>query len=276
MTWWCAATGLPWSWAWRAYPGVWVFVALLVGLFWRFARPPKGDPARRFATSMFLIGAVLIWAALDWPIGTLGGGYLASIHSVQFVLLALVAPPFVLLGLRPALTARLTNPAGGWPRRLAHPLAGFAIYNVILLTTHVPAIVDSLMATQWGSFMVDMAWIGGGMALWWPVIAPQSLIRISPPLQMGYLFAQTVPATLPAAFLTFADYPMYRLYEFAPRVHPMLTPANDHQTAGLVMKVIGDPVIWIGLTVVFFRWANAERRKDLQPGRRLPGTAARM
>jgi hypothetical protein len=42
------------------------------------------------------------------------------------------------------------------------------------------------------------------------------------------------------------------------------------------MKVIGDPVIWIGLTVVFFRWANAERRKDLQPGRRLPGTAARM
>jgi cytochrome c oxidase assembly factor CtaG len=85
-----------------------------------------------------------------------------------------------------------------------------------------------------------------------------------------------VPATLPAAFLTFADYPMYRLYEFAPRVHPMLTPANDHQTAGLVMKVIGDPVIWIGLTVVFFRWANAERRKDLQPGRRLPGTAARM
>jgi putative membrane protein len=225
---------------------------------------------------MVLIGAVLIWAALDWPIGTLGGGYLASIHSVQFVLLALVAPPFVLLGLRPALTARLTNAAGGWPRRFAHPVAGFAIYNVILLTTHVPAIVDAMMATQWGSFGVDMAWIGGGMALWWPVIAPQALIRISPPLQMGYLFAQTVPATLPAAFLTFADYPLYRLYEFAPRVHPMLTPANDHQTAGLVMKVIGDPVIWIGLTVVFFRWANAERRKDLQPGRRLPGTAARM
>ena len=29
MTWWCAASSEPWSWAWRAYPGVWLFIALL-------------------------------------------------------------------------------------------------------------------------------------------------------------------------------------------------------------------------------------------------------
>ena len=27
MTWWCAATRLPWSWSPRAYPGVWLFIA---------------------------------------------------------------------------------------------------------------------------------------------------------------------------------------------------------------------------------------------------------
>ena len=29
MTWWCAATRLPWSWSPRAYPGVWAFMATL-------------------------------------------------------------------------------------------------------------------------------------------------------------------------------------------------------------------------------------------------------
>ena len=46
----------------------------------------------------FLFGLLLVWAALDWPIGTLGGGYLASMHSVQWLMLSQVAPPFLILG----------------------------------------------------------------------------------------------------------------------------------------------------------------------------------
>lgn len=42
----------------------------------------------------------------------------------------------------------------------------------------------------------------------------------------------------------------------------MLTPRYDHQVAGLLMKIVGDPVVWIGITIIFFRWANAERRAD--------------
>ena len=26
MQWWCSAQGVAWSWEWRAYPGVWLFV----------------------------------------------------------------------------------------------------------------------------------------------------------------------------------------------------------------------------------------------------------
>ena len=31
MQWWCAAQGVPWRWAWQAYPGVWLFALALVG-----------------------------------------------------------------------------------------------------------------------------------------------------------------------------------------------------------------------------------------------------
>lgn len=273
MTWWCAATSEPWSWTWRAYPGVWLFVAALALAWWRWGR----EPGNRRATLASLAGLLLIWAALDWPIGTLGGGYLASAHALQFVLLAQAAPPLLLLGLRPRLAAAAAGRPGlaRWLRRAAHPATGFVIYNLILIVTHFPGVVDRMMATQLGSFALDLAWIGAGLALWWPALAPRDLGPLSPPLRMAYLFVQTIPATLPAAFLTFANFPLYQLYELAPRVHRLLTPGYDHQVAGLIMKVIGDPVVWIGIAIIFFRWAGAERRADLETRPGLPGPAAR-
>lgn len=270
MTWWCSATGLPWTGQWQAYPGVWLFLIAILGSYWHWGR--AAGPNRAGATRYFVVGTVLLWIALDWPLGALGG-YLAAAHTGQYILLALAAPPFLLLGLAPRLAGDRAAPRG-WLRFLAHPLPAFAGYNLIMLATHVPAVVDQLMTTQLGSLAIDLGWIVAGLLLWWPVTAPAAYQRLGPPLQMGYLFIQTLPATLPAAALVFSSYPLYRLYEFAPRVTPALDPGNDHQVAGLLMKVVGDPVIWVGIAIIFFRWANAERRADLQRAvaTPLPGT----
>ncbi|MFN0181800.1 MAG: cytochrome c oxidase assembly protein [Gemmatimonadales bacterium] len=256
MTWWCAATGLPWSWAWRAYPGVWLFLGLIAFGYWRAGR----GAGERGADGYFAIGLGLLWVALDWPLGALGG-YLASAHTGQFLLLALAAPPFLLLAIRPRLEQTESRWGAGL-RLLAHPLPAFIGYNLMMLTTHIPKLVDALMVSQLGSLAIDLAWIAGGLMLWWPAVAPPRYRRLSAPLTMGYLFVQTVPGIFPAAALVFGTFPLYRLYELAPRVSAVLTPAYDHQIAGLLMKIVGDPIVWIGIAVIFFRWANAERRAD--------------
>lgn len=265
MTWWCAATGAPWSWAWRAYPGVWLFVIAIVAGLWRWGRLGGATAARR---RYFAAGAALLWASLDWPLGALGG-YLAAAHASQFLMLAICAPPFLILGLRDAFDTRVApgSRADRFLRVLAHPALAFFGYNLILLVTHFPDVVDALMATQAGSFGLDVTWLASGVFLWWPVCSPVRYHRLTPPLQMLYLFIQTIPATLPSAFLVFADYPLFRLYELSPRVHSALTPMYDHQVAGLMMKIVGDPIVWIGIAVVFFQWAGAERRADLAASR---------
>lgn len=266
MTWWCSATGLPWTGEWRWYPGVWLFILVLLVAYLRFGRVGgKG----RSPDLLFGIGLLLVWAALDWPLGALGG-YLASAHAGQFILLSLAAPPFLLLGLRPRLAQGRTV---GWLRVAAHPATGLIGYNLVMMVTHIPGVVDQLMPTQGGSFAIDLLWLLAGGLLWWPVCAPATYRRISPPLQMGYLFLQTIPGILPAAFLVFSSYPLYRLYELAPRVTAALPPGYDHQVAGLLMKVVGDPLIWIGIAVIFFRWAHAERRADIVRG---PSLHSRM
>ncbi len=260
MTWWCSATGIPWTGEWQAYPGVWLFVLSLLGAYWRWGRVSRSDRGR--ADWYFGLGLAMVWLALDWPLGALGG-YLASAHTGQFLILAIAAPPFLLLGLRPRLAAGKRR---AWLSAAARPLPAFVGYNLVVLVTHIPGVVDALMPAQWGSFSIDVWWLIGGGLLWWPVTAPPNYRRLSPPLQMGYLFIQTIPAILPAAFLVFSRYPGYRLYELAPRVTPALPAGYDHQLAGLLMKVVGDPLVWVGIAIIFFRWANAERRADATRG----------
>ena len=271
MTWWCSATGQTWTWAWKAYPGVWLFVGLIGTWYWwvrrldrRAAQPsPAGAGAAGSsngrASLWFTAGLVCLWLALDWPLGALGAGYLASMHTVSYILLSMVAPPCFILGmpigsLRRAATVPRVGPA---LRQLAHPALGLSLYVIALLGTHVPGVVDSLMSSQVGALLVDLAWLLGGLALWWPPMAPSPEYgQFTRPLKMGYLFLSTIATIIPSAFLTFADYPMFATYELAPRVFTLMTAQQDQQVAGLLMKIVGDLPVWFAFGVVFFRWSK--------------------
>lgn len=254
MQWWCAAQTAAWSWAWRPYPGVWLFILAVAAAFaWLRRRATSRDDGMRAAG---ITGILLLWVALDWPIGALGGGYLASLHMVQFLLIALVAPPLLLLGL----------PAGAVPaharvlQQATHPLLALLVFIAIVYGTHVPAISDAAMATQWGSFLIDMAWLGGGLLFWWPVVGPGAAReRMSPPLRMGYLFALLVFMTGPGAMITFSDVPLFATYELAPRVDGIAA-LDDQRVAGLLMKVGGGFIIWVAISILFYRWHRTENQ----------------
>ncbi len=258
--WWCAATGMPWSWSWQWYPGVHLFLlALAGGWYWLGTRHQwKRRPWGWFAVAWFAL-----LATLDWPIGKLGAGYLASVHTLQFLLLTLLAGPALLKAIPADGWARLAPPGSRFRRVLAfqaRALPGLLLYNAIVITTHFPRVVDSLMATQLGSAIIDWSWLLAGMVLWWPIGAPAEFRRLRMFAKMGYLFGATIVPTIPAMMMVFADWPMYQLYELAPRVWVSFSANEDIQLAGLVMKLFGDLPLWIATAVIFFREsAQAER-----------------
>ena len=142
ILWWCAARGVEWTWSWQAYPGVWLFVAALVVAFFRLERRAVEGPLSHASSPMwrrtaFLVGAGSLWLVLDWPIGAIGAGYLASVHMVQFLVLALIAPPLLLLSIRGqdyrAFARRLPERPF---RAVTHPLVTLATFTIILAATH--------------------------------------------------------------------------------------------------------------------------------------------
>lgn len=258
MQFWCSATGRPWTWEWRAYPGAWLFVALLIGIYVTIRRRSHAAwPAWR--TLVFALGVLAAWAAIDWPIGALGSGYLLSLHEVQYLLLGLIAPPLLWLGIPAEATLGVAAEGrlGRALRSLAHPLPALIAYHLALVLTHIPAISDALMPTQLGSLAIDLAWFLAGLWFWWVVVAPEGINRVRAPLRIAYLFGSTVLPTVPAAFITFAHYPLYRLYELAPPVSA-IPATSDQVTAGIIMKLGADPIIWLAMGIVFFRWSRAE------------------
>jgi putative membrane protein len=257
MQWWCAARDVAWSWTWRPYPGVWLFIATVLVLHaWATRRARSAAPGpTRLQNLCFGAGVALLWAALDWPIGALGAGYLASVHMVQFLLLAMAVPPLLLLGWPVARRGARSV----WFRRLTHPLLTLLLFTAIVIATHLPVANDTLMRWQLGSFLVDMLWLGGGLLYWWPVLRETERPYFSAPLRMAYLFSSMVAMTAPGAMITFSDFPIYGVYELAPPVHDIAR-VDDQRLAGLLMKVGGGFVVWVAISILFYRWSREEER----------------
>lgn len=275
MQWWCAAQGTAWSWTWRPYPGVWIFVALLAGLYVVAHRRCGDEPdglTPRVRRGFAAAGVLLLWIALDWPVGALGAGYLASVHMVQFLLIAVAAPPLLLLGMpRRALERFVDLPLVGLKMRvLGHPITAIAFFTSVMGLTHWPQLADALMARQWGSFVMDMLWLASGVVFWWPVaVNLPERDWLQEPFKMGYLIAATLVNTGVFAFLTFSAVPVYATFELAPPVGSLST-RDDQLVAGLLMKVGGALVLWTSITVLWFRWVRRSQDDGPGPGRPRP------
>jgi putative membrane protein len=261
VTWWCASSELSWTWAPRAYPGIWIFM-LGVAIFGVVAARRHGGASTR-QRALWWAGLLALWVATDWPLGALGAGYLASAHMLQYLLYTFVAAPLLVLSVPERLARQSLS--GGLVRPLAilsRPLLAGVLVNVVLVATHAPITVDALRTSQAGSFGMDLLWLAGGLILWLPICGPLPEQRPSYIARGAYLFlAAGVIPMIPGGFLTFADFPLYRLYELAPRVGS-ISAITDQQLAGALMKVGNLPLVWPVIGAMFWRAAQQERQAE--------------
>ncbi len=259
-------------WAFHPHPDV---VALVVALLAGYAvavrrwgklfHPGRGEPAatgRQWA--LFVAGVASLYLALGWPVHDLGEGYLYTFHMLQHLLLGFVTPPLILLG-TPEWLGRLVLGRGALGRaykRLSRPLPAALLFNAALALIHWPRAVDLMLASEAAHAAIHLLFLFAAVLMWSVLYSPlPELVTLSPVGRMGFLFAQTILPTVPASFLTFGDRPLYRAYEDFPRLWG-LSPLDDMQLAGLIMKIGGGLLLWSIITVMFFRWASREEAAD--------------
>jgi putative membrane protein len=259
------------------FPGwhVWLLVALLSGGYWlalhrERARRGPGEPAvaRTGQVVAFASAMVLMWAMSDWPVHDLAEGYLYSVHMVQHLVLTLGVALLLVAGTPAWLARRLLSPPGLLKvvRWLARPVPALIQFNLILVLSHWPVVVEATLLHHPLHFVAHAVLLVSGVLMWLPIASPLPEVpRLAPPLQMLYLFLQTIVPTIPASFLTFGSKPLYPIYETFPRLWG-ISALTDQLTAGLIMKVGGGFFLWIVIAVIFFRWYAAEERSGAISG----------
>jgi putative membrane protein len=252
------------DWNWQ--PSVLIGVALFVAAY--LVANARATPASRASRSQmlwFLSGAAVILAALVSPLDELGDHYLLSAHMTQHILLAMIAPPLLLLGtpgwmLRPMLRSQMLSRAA---RMLTWPAVAFALFNTVFMLWHVPALYEAALNDERIHIVEHLCFIATGVLNWWPILSPlPELPRLAQPAQILYLFLESVPATILSALIAFAPTLLYPTYSAAQLLG--VNPMADQEIAGLVMWTPGGMIYLVALTAVFFAWLGREERADRQ------------
>jgi putative membrane protein len=239
----------------------------LVGLgalyHWRAGQRPGGGSAASPTTvqrATFFGALALIFFSLNGWLHDLSDGYLFSAHMVQHLVLTLVAPPMLVMGtpgwmLRPALSWPGVGPVARW---LTAPAHCFLIFNVVLAAWHLPPMYEYAMAHHPVHILQHLCFMTAAVLMWWPVLSPlPELPRLSYPGQMLYLFLMSIPMSLVAVCIGYADHALYPFYSSAPRILG-ITPMQDQMIGSLIMWIPGGFFFFAIISVVFFRWQKLE------------------
>ena len=256
--------------AWHPHFDLWALIFVLAVGYWYantrirpYAAPGAPGPRRR-QWFQWYGGILLMWVASGWPIHDLGEQALFSMHMLEHMILSLAVPPLLLMGTpRWLADATIGRPAVA---RLLRPLCkavpAFVIFNVAFILIHWPEMVDLMLTNDVAHFLIHFLLFFSAFLMWMPVLSPTLAIpKLSRPIQMLYLFCQSLLPTIPASFLTFSTVAVYPIYGNAAEAYG-LSAVTDQTIAGILMKLGGGFLIWGTIAVIWFRWTSEEREWD--------------
>jgi putative membrane protein len=263
---------------WHLHPDAILMAALLLGLYaagarWVGARCSPPRQLTRGQAACYVSGVLALYIGAGSPIHDISENYLLSMHMLQHLLFSLVAPPLLLLGtpgwmLRPLVENPIVRRAGYEATR---PFAALVIFNLIILVSHLPSVVDLTLRYHTVHFFAHVVLVTGALIMWMPVLSPVAeWPRVGPFAQIVYLFVQQLVPAVIASFLVFANHPLYEFYAWAPPYRMWgLSVLDDQRWAAVVMKLLGGTLLWAVMAVIFFRWFGQEDRETAARSRQV-------
>jgi len=210
-----------------------------------------------------------LWLAADWPMHDIAEEHLYFVHMLQHLLISFIIPPLLLLAM-PAWLARLVILDDGTPQRilrvLTKPIVAGTLFNALQILTHWGAVVNLSSDNGPFHYAIHLLVFASALLMWFPVVGPLKELQMGEPGKMLYLFLMSIVPTVPAGWLTFAEGVVYEAYETDDALWG-ISPVEDQQAAGAVMKVIGGFYLWTIIAVRFFRLAANNARAEEQARR---------
>jgi cytochrome c oxidase assembly factor CtaG len=260
--------------SWSFDPALWI-VLVAAGTWYvsmlRRVHRRTGKPVGAGHWLPYFSGLVVLLLALGSPLDTIGDSWLLWAHMSQHVLIADIAPPLLILGLRaPVLPLGMPRTAlrwvahRGWIGRFwgvaTKPWVALTAWAAATWFWAIPSVFD--YTAQHGALHVveHLTLFYTGMALWWLIITPlPSERRETGMVRLAYLGFSRLASAVVCLPLTWLGTSLYSLYGTAPHAYGM-TAVTDQRLAGATMCLIEFLVFGIGVAVVFIDALTRDER----------------
>src|SRR5687768_5986169 len=218
---------LGWMWAILAGP-------------WRSRLAPD-EPFPRAHAVRFYLSLLTFYLAVGSPLDQIAERFLFGAHMLQHQLLTYPAAILFLMGVPHwMIDPVLGRPALRRPLRfLTAPLICALIYSLVIGLWHAPTLYDLALRNKAVHVLEHVMFFVAALLYWWPLLSPSKVLpRRNYGVQMLYLLGVVIAMTPVFAYITFSHDILYPTYEFAPRLIPSFSAADDQLLAGSMMKLI--------------------------------------
>jgi putative copper resistance protein D len=198
-----------------------------------------------------------------------------SLHMVQHMLLATVAPTLLVLGhgmsllvrVSPAGVARrLTSLLGSAPvRLLGHPLLAWIAVGVTLFGLYPTGFYAAILQQHWAHLGMNVVFLGTGLALFWSVLGRSGGATLPPIGQIVMIFALMALHAGFSAWLLSQPTPLAAEFYTALRL-PYVPGALADQRLGAVLGwILAEVPVILAVGALVRRWATQDRDNSEGP-----------
>ena len=248
-------------WRYQLHLEVWLLIVFLVSSYIYVVRVlgPRavtmGEPiVTRRQLVCFISGILIMFLSTDWPMHDIAEEYLYSVHMFQHMSLTYFMPPLIVLATPEWFVRVLVGNGRAYRalRFLTFPVRAGLLFNLGVVVSHIPGVVNASVSNGPLHYFVHVILVLTSILMWMPVCGPLKEFQITPMSKMIYLFLNSVVATIPAGWLTFAEGVVYEHYNIPTRVWGVSV-SNDQQIAGAIMKLGGSIFLWTIIVAMFFK-----------------------
>ena len=245
------------------------------------ARPRVRVPVWRVVAWLAGLAAILVAlvSAID-----LYADALLSVHMVQHLLLAMVAPPLLALGAPIVLLLRVATP--GTRRRwilpvlhsrvvrlVASPFVAWPLFAVVMFASHFSPLYNAALEDPILHVAEHTLYLVGGMLFWWPLVAADPIPRrLGYPGRVAYVVLQMPLNAAVGLGIYFAPTVLYPHYGTIERTWGP-TALTDQQIGGTIMWGVGDLLLLLVVPLLVAAWMRTQARwSQREDARRLAAT----
>jgi len=261
--------------AWSLEPSIALALGATVWLYARgtraaWRRAGRGRGVRRWQVWCFVAGIATLLVAVGSPIDAMSAE-LFSAHMTQHVLLATIAPPFLVAG-APALAllwavptpyrrlvARRVTGVASLQRcwsALTLPLVAWLLHALAIWIWHTPRAYELALRHPSAHVLEHACFVGTAVLLWWRIVYPRERRRNAYAVGLLLMFGTAMHSGALGALLVLSTRSWYTVHGGGPASWG-LTALADQQLAGLIMWVAGGLLYVIAMSVLFVAWLSA-------------------